>query len=55
MLKPNKIVAAKGKRNVGAMTSGARGTNEKKYPFAIRHFYPYLGLLKENLNIFKSH
>lgn len=27
MLKPNKIVAAKGKRNVGAMTSGERGTN----------------------------
>ncbi|KAF2897536.1 hypothetical protein ILUMI_08639 [Ignelater luminosus] len=27
VLKPNKIVAAKGKRNVGAMTSGERGTN----------------------------
>lgn len=27
VLKPNKIVAAKGKRNVGAMTSGERGNN----------------------------
>ncbi|XP_064075658.1 uncharacterized protein LOC135194277 [Vanessa tameamea] len=27
VLKPNKIVTAKGKRNVGAMTSGERGTN----------------------------
>lgn len=27
VLKPNKIVAAKGKRNIGAMTSGERGTN----------------------------
>ena len=27
MVRPNKIVAAKGKRNVGAMTSGERGTN----------------------------
>ncbi|OWR53841.1 hypothetical protein KGM_200655 [Danaus plexippus plexippus] len=27
VLKPNKIVAAKGKRNVGAKTSGERGTN----------------------------
>ncbi|XP_023312440.1 uncharacterized protein LOC111692606, partial [Anoplophora glabripennis] len=27
VLKPNKIVAVKGKRNVGAMTSGERGTN----------------------------
>lgn len=27
VLKPSKIVAAKGKRNVGAMTSGERGTN----------------------------
>ncbi|XP_014360249.2 uncharacterized protein LOC106712268 [Papilio machaon] len=27
VMKPNKIVAAKGKRNVGAMTSGERGTN----------------------------
>lgn len=27
VLKPNKIVAAKGKRNIGAMTSAERGTN----------------------------
>lgn len=27
VLKPNKIVAAKGKRNIGAMTSGERGIN----------------------------
>lgn len=27
VLKPNKIVAAKGKRNIGAMTSGERGNN----------------------------
>ncbi|CAD6230309.1 GSCOCG00006748001-RA-CDS [Cotesia congregata] len=27
VLKPNKIVAGKGKKNVGAMTSGERGTN----------------------------
>lgn len=27
VLKPNKIVAAKSKRNVSAMTSGERGTN----------------------------
>ena len=27
VVRPNKVVAAKGKQNVGAMTSGKRGTN----------------------------
>ncbi|KAJ3652979.1 hypothetical protein Zmor_018900 [Zophobas morio] len=55
VLKPNKIVAAKGKRNIGAMASGERGTNVTVVTAVSAYENTVLPLFVFNRKQFKSH